>query len=154
MKQHPFLFAAALICSTALAQDKPLEESSKSSWEFLSKKYDSNQDGAITLEEYKRGTDTFQRLDTNGDGKLTAQDLENLKRERPRMERGKVPAVGELAPDFKLHPLEPAPKAEELSRKQQAKKPARKETVTKPKPIRLSDFKDKKPVALIFGSYT
>ena len=52
------------------------------------------------------------------------------------------PAVGEIAPDFSLTPLI---KDEDITEEN---------VDAQHKPVRLSDFKGKKPVALIFGSYT
>ena len=159
--------AALLLVTPSLAQesqaqdregDKPLEETSRSSWEFLSKKYDKNGDGKVSEKEYDRGKKTFERLDADGDGFITSEDLKDRRRGRPEMDRGLPPKAGEVAPDFHLDCLSPPPKteAERKIAEHQAKKRAQKKGLTKAtaRRVRLSDFKDKKPVALIFGSYT
>jgi hypothetical protein len=75
-------------------------------------------------------------LDRNGDGVLTSDDFRIARKPDPR-KRAKLrlaseaPQVGQMAPDFEL-PL--------------AKDEA--------KTVRLSSFRDKRPVALVFGSYT
>lgn len=139
-------------------KDKPLEETSGSSWEFLAGKYDKDGDGRVSADEYDRGKKTFDRLDANGDGFITAEDAKSRRRERPQMDKGQPPKVGDAAPDFHLDCLPPPPKtgAERKIAEHEAKKQAQKEGQTKaaPRRVRLSEFKDKKPVALIFGSYT
>jgi hypothetical protein len=110
-------------------------------FKFLTKKYDRNRDGKITWKEYQRDQEKFNSLDADGDGKLTKEDFNSGGRGRGRgggrrggdRERGAggVPKIGDVAPDFEL-PLAKTPK----------------------KSVKLSSFKDKKPVALIFGSYT
>ena len=156
-----------LLATTSIAQEKPaqdeekgkpLEEISRSSWEFLAEKYDKNGDSKVSADEYDRGKETFERLDANGDGFITAKDIKSRRSERPQMDRGQPPKVGDTAPDFHLDSLPPPPKteAERKIAEHEAKKQTPKEGQTKamtPR-VRLSDFKDKKPVALIFGSYT
>lgn len=156
-----------LLATTSLAQegpaqgqekDKPLEETSGSNWEFLAEKYDKDGDGKVSADEYDRGKKTFDRLDADGDGFITAEDIKSRRSERPQMDKGQPPKVGDAAPGFHLDCLPPPPKteAERKIAENEANKQARKEGQTKagPRRIRLSDFKDKKPVALIFGSYT
>jgi hypothetical protein len=129
-------------------------------WKFLSKKYDKNKNGKITFKEYKRDKEKFGSMDQDGDGVLTKADFEggggrgrggrggrrggdrggNRGRGGDRRRgggrngdqgRGEVAQVGKKAPDFDLP------------------------TIKNPKKtIKLSSFADKKPVALIFGSYT
>ncbi|KAA3608998.1 MAG: hypothetical protein DWQ01_10470 [Planctomycetota bacterium] len=110
----------------------------ETAWQVL-KKYDADGNGRITAKEYPRGEVRFLRLDGNGDGVLTEEDLALLGRRRPRMKGGenrrprpKAPKAGAIAPDFELPLLG-------------AKKPTQ---------VKLSSFRGKKPVALIFGSYT
>ena len=108
-------------------------------WEFLAEKYDKDMDGELTEDEYDRGAETFARLDRNDDGVLTRADWDNVRGpfgagegQRPGDGLvGQAPEEGEQAPDFELP------------------------YVTEPtETIRLSSFAGKKPVALIFGSYT
>jgi hypothetical protein len=156
-----------LLATSSLAQegpaqdqekDKPLEETSRSSWEFLSEKYDKDGDGKVSADEYDRGKKTFDRLDADGDGFITSEDLKDRRRGRPEMDRGLPPKAGEVAPNFHLDCLSPPSKteAERKIAEHEAKKRAQKKDPTKAtaRRVRLSDFKDKKPVALIFGSYT
>ena len=124
-------------------------------WKFLSKKYDKNKNGKITFKEYQRDKEKFESMDQDDDGVLTKADFEsgggrgrgggrggNRGRgggrgrggDRGRggnQGRGEVAQMGEKAPDFEL-PMVKNPK----------------------KTIKLSSFAGKKPVALIFGSYT
>ncbi len=86
---------------------------------------DANHDGAITVEEALAG---FDRRDVNRDGIMLP---------RERATEGREPPVGaiaaedrEMAPDFEL-----APEAGG-------------------EPVRLSSLRGKRPVALIFGSFT
>ncbi len=97
-------------------------------WDFVAKKYDSNKDGKISLEEYTRGKDAFESLDNDGDGVVTKEDW-SVRSNRRRS--GEAPVAGQVAPDFSLTKITDAD-----------------ETVT------LSDFAGKKPVALLFGSCT
>ena len=107
----------------------------ESAWKFLADKYDSNKDGRITTDEYQRDQDTFLRLDRNKDGALSADDWADSPDRNSRGEsrdnrsRDKAPEWGDFAPDF------------ELTFVKDAKKTAR-----------LSSYRGKKPVALIFGS--
>ncbi len=108
-------------------------------WEFLATKYDRNQDGQLTADEYDRGQAAFSQLDRNRDGVVTAADWSvdsqqakaaNRKRRQTPSDTA-APAVGQLAPDFEL------PLVKDSDRR-----------------VRLSSFAGQKPVALIFGSYT
>ena len=103
-------------------------------FKFLAEKYDADDDGKITAEEYDRSEENFTRFDTNKDGVLTAADWSSRSgRSRPKRSRenSDAPAVGEQAPDFKLT-----------------------EVVDETKEVQLSSFAGDKPVALIFGSCT
>ena len=108
-------------------------------WNFLSEKYDKNDDGKLSKKEYDRGKETFARLDRNEDGFLTAEDWSTARGSagrRPSRTSGtgrgsRTPEVGNQAPDFDLtYVNEPSKSAS------------------------LSSFAGKKPVALIFGSCT
>jgi hypothetical protein len=45
-------------------------------WNWLSKRMDANHDGAITPEEFIGSRELFDRLDRDGDGRLTAADFD------------------------------------------------------------------------------
>ena len=106
-------------------------------FKFLAQKYDANNDGELSQEEYDRSQENFKRFDTNKDGVLTAADWSagNSGRGKRGGRRnhggGSVPSVGEKAPDFMLSHIK-----------------------DKEKQVRLSSFAGDKPVALIFGSCT
>ena len=86
---------------------------------------DTDRNGRVSLDEYKR---FFVEADVNKDGYLTEVEIKRLVAIRRRTTPG--PSLGQDAPDFTLKTLDG------------------KGTVT------LSDFKHKKPVVLVFGSYT
>ena len=108
----------------------------------LLKQFDSNQDGLLGGSELPaRVKRRFARLDANRDGQLSAAELLAAPKRRGRLgeidtgpargaKRYDTLRVGVLAPDFTLQD------------------PTGKRTVT------LSKFRGKKPVVLIFGSYT
>jgi hypothetical protein len=117
----------------------------------LFQQWDQDQDNRVSMEEWQR---LFQQWDANGDGMLTEEEMwegffrtlgrgrggplggpPNVKPpkadERPRPpQRGEGPKVGEEAPDFTLKTLDGEGE------------------------VTLSSFRGKKPVVLIFGSYT
>lgn len=116
------------------------EDTGNEVFDLLLRQYDKNKDGKITKEEYPRGEERFQRLDRNRDGVLTLEDFKTAPGERgrrpgqqgrQRRERPRAPEAGKRAPDFTL-PVKADPKKTET----------------------LSSYRGKKPVALIFGSYT
>ncbi|MFQ5750063.1 MAG: hypothetical protein ACE5H3_11495 [Planctomycetota bacterium] len=146
----------ALLClAPAAPPQKPAaagaqkqEKAPATVWELLVRDYDKNKDGKITKQEFNRSEKSFGRLDTDGDGVITEADTKALghphsrpsppskgKDEKPiRREPPKdlAPLAGTIAPDFELPLLHAEDKA----------------------PVKLSSFRGKKPVALIFGSYT
>lgn len=115
-------------------------------WEYLAKRYDTDGDDKITPEEYTRGTEAFTRLDRDKNGVIEEADMSKGGRGRGRRgprsrgqgQRPEPPQEGERAPDFKLELLGTA----------------KKDAKEKQELVQLSKFKGKKPVALIFGSYT
>lgn len=163
--------------------EEPKEPSARSTWEYLSEKYDADSDGKITPEEYGRDETHFKRLDIDGDGFIGKAEIEERDRssrggrggrgggrgagggrggrrgsqgERP--ERGVAPLEGSEAPDFELLVLaERRGKAKKETREEEAKTEVEadgEEKVKAPKKLKLSSFQAKRPVALIFGSYT
>lgn len=46
-----------------------------SPWEYLKRKYDADEDGRVTQDEYDRERTQFDRLDRSGDGVITAEDF-------------------------------------------------------------------------------
>lgn len=149
--------ASLLIVASGAADDE------QTRWEYLSGKYDADDDGRITRKEYTRDDVHWKRLDANGDGVLTEAEIDGGGRQRGRRgregrgrrERGSggdaprpvAPKVGVMAPDFHLDVIEP-PRPE--TEGEEAPKEKKKE----PERILLSSFRGKQPVALIFGSYT
>ncbi len=162
------LGAAALLAIDADAQRGGRGGGQDRTWKFLSKKYDKNKNGKITFKEYKRDKEKFGSMDQDGDGVLTKADFEGGggrgrggrggrrggdrggdrgrggdrrrggdqrrggdRRRGGDQGRGEVAQIDKKAPDFDLP------------------------TIKNPKKtIKLSSFAGKKPVALIFGSYT
>lgn len=151
-------------------------------WDYLSRQYDADRDGRITPAEHGRGEQAFANLDRNRDGVITREDLAVTVRRpgagtrgaaRPtRREELALPKVGDVAPDFELPRLappevvapEPATPATPATSdaKPDARADARADATpdAKPQPtpqpqlVKLSSFAGKRPVALIFGSYT
>ena len=138
-------------------RDGPPGPDVPSVWDYLKERYDKDGDGRIARGEYERDDAHFARLDTDGNGAIERSDLEGRARGRPGYDETQPPAAGEEAPDFALDVLEPAPGglgaaegflAGDRDRNDEGAK--RKE----PERVRLSSFRGKRPVALIFGSYT
>jgi len=106
-------------------------------FKFLVEKYDADNNGKLSKEEYDRSEEIFARFDTDKDGELTAKDWSGQTSNRRRRGRGRksegtaAPAVGDIAPDFLLTHIQ-----------------------DENKEVQLSSFAGSKPVALIFGSCT
>ena len=136
-------------------QDSSPEDKAETVWEYLVLKYDSNGDARVSEEEYTRGAEHWKRLDKNADGFLDESEFASRGRRGGRRgaagrrggggPRSQAPKAGDKAPDFELVVL-PTPKKEGDGKKAAAK--------SKAEFVKLSSFKGKKPVALIFGSYT
>jgi hypothetical protein len=167
--------------------EEPKEPSARSTWEYLSEKYDADSDGKISPEEYGRDETHFKRLDIDSDGFIAKAEIEERDRssrggrggrggagrgagggrggrrgprgegeERPA--RAVAPLEGSEAPDFELLVLaERRGKAKDETKKEEEKVEPETEGEEKaeaPKKLKLSSFKEERPVALIFGSYT
>ena len=105
----------------------------------LLQQYDKNKDGKIQKDEYPRTAEAFANLDRDRNDVLEAADFEAGFARGSRDPRGpedkdKLPQVGSLAPDFELPLLGSEGK--------------------KRKTVKLSSLRGKRPVALIFGSYS
>ena len=156
------LLLVALAASALALEEEPPPPPTV--WEFLALKYDADADGRISRAEYQRSDETWVRLDSDGNGFLEASEFagrarRGARRERPApseraeqestVPRPAAPKVGDPAPDFELAVLRrPAPAAAGTEPAQ----PQRSDRA--PLTIKLSGFADKRPVALIFGSYT
>ena len=125
--------AQALDAETGAAEPAP--EELPPAWNFLRAKYDANGDARIERGEYSRSDAGFFRLDADRDGAVTLADFDARFDGMPRTgdktfvygEGG--PEVGDPAPDFELPTLDGAPLA-------------------------LASFRTKRPVVLVFGSFT
>ena len=95
--------------------------------DLLALSFDQDGDGRIEVSDFDS---LFADLDLNDDGKIAEREFKGSERlfTRPR---SKLPVVGQMAPDFDL------PRSDDAS-----------------KTVKLSSFRGKRPVALIFGSYT
>ena len=60
------------------------EPTARSTWEYLADKYDADEDGKITPEEYGRDETHFKRLDVDSDGVISKAEID----ERDRASRG------------------------------------------------------------------
>lgn len=56
------------------------EPTARSTWEYLADKYDADEDGKITPEEYGRDETHFKRLDVNSDGVIAKAEIEERDR--------------------------------------------------------------------------
>jgi Ca2+-binding EF-hand superfamily protein len=100
-------------------------------WEALLAGVDENKDGAVSRAEMVA---LFEGQD-DGDGVWNIRSRAGRRGDRGGARRPKSgPTVGTRAPDFELYPPDGA--------------------AAGTKPVRLSDFRDNLPVALVFGSYT
>ncbi len=167
--------------------EEPKEPSARSTWEYLSEKYDADSDGKISPQEYGRDETHFKRLDIDSDGFIAKAEIEERDRSsrggrggrggagrgagggrggrrgprgggEERSERAVAPLEGSEAPDFELLVLaESRGKAKKETKKGEEEVEAETEGEEKadaPKKLKLSSFKEERPVALIFGSYT
>lgn len=154
-----------------------LADEAKTVWEYLAQRYDKDGDKKISKAEYSRGGDAFQRLDRDGNGFIEAADTEAAGGGRGRGARGErgqrgqrgqrgegrerggerptAPREGEMAPDFELETLYPVkPEADESKAAEAQSQTDEQEAQPMYESTKLSSFQGKRPVALIFGSYT
>lgn len=96
-------------------------------WDLMLLSFDQDLDGDFDLEDCAA---MFNDCDLDSDGRIVDKELAGWKWSGPRSNR-RAPKVGAIAPDFELPRLDDEEKS-----------------------IRLSSFRGKRPVALIFGSYT
>ena len=165
------LCAAAAVCAVDVEAQRRSRGSggSNRTWEFLSEKYDTNKDGKVSWKEYARDKDKFASLDSDDDGQITEEDFARSGGRRGRGGRGRgsrgegssALEVGQVAPDFDLPTLSDGywKPSKQAGQKNAAKTSAENATGKPGKKapremVRLSSFKGRKPVALIFGSYT
>lgn len=149
----------ALLSTALLAAFSPLDAVAQGgaqadaddAWAYLLKKYDANKDGVLTRKEYTRDDEHWKNLDVDGSGKVDKAEFTkrgwNIQKEKL-----KTPKKGAKAPDFKLAALPPKPAKPPKPPKKDGKEQETKDA--KPEVVQLSSFQGKKPVALIFGSYT
>ena len=107
------------------AQGRPQQPGANMARTFM-RLIDLNKDGSISLEEHSR---FFLDVDKDKNGYLSQKEIMEFMQNRRQQESG-GPDVGQEAPDFALRTLEGD------------------------REIKLSDFRGKKPVVLVFGSYT
>jgi hypothetical protein len=159
MKRCAVVAVACVFAATGWAADatpaKPRDEPKRSDVDRFLEKYDKNKDGYLDRSECPEPLAAhFDRLDTNKDGKLSREELQRVEDRLGRFLDGKAdsrpggrpgetvtpPAKGGRQPD-KLKVGDPAP---DFTLPFAAGK----------KEVRLASFRDKRPVVLIFGSYT
>ncbi|MBI5850263.1 MAG: hypothetical protein HZB39_04380 [Planctomycetes bacterium] len=132
----------ALVALSSVTAQRPGQPAQPEAWRFIAEQHDQDRDGVVTAAEYGRGAEAFARLDRDGDGRITAQDFAlPMRRAAAGRARGVGTRVGDPAPDFDLP---------RLARQQSAGS----EPATSDATLRLSSFAGKRPVALIFGSWT
>lgn len=131
------VIAVILFVGQSDAQQRRQGRGSADVFKFLAEKYDKNDDGKLSKEEYDRSAENFEKFDRNKDGLLSAEDWkvagQPTRGGRHQRSHGgsTAPVAGDIAPDFELTAVKDAEQK-----------------------IQLSSFAGKKPVALIFGSCT
>ena len=140
------LLGSLAACATSSARTPAAPEAP--AWHFLQERYDADHDGRVERAEYTRSPQAFERLDADGDGSVSAADFDPAWDGVPRIARADGqeghgrwigfddfvhgeggPEVGDPAPSFRL-------------------------ATTGGGEIELASFQGKKPVALVFGSFT
>ena len=85
-------FAEDPVTKDDTAKDEPktdeiVEPTARSTWDYLAEKYDADEDGEITPEEYGRDETHFKRLDVDSDGVISKAEIDERDRSS-RAERG------------------------------------------------------------------
>jgi hypothetical protein len=141
---------------------------SRLGWSWLAARLDANRDGRITLDEFTGSTEWFERLDRDGDGVLTAADFDFSPRPPPKApakgskdsakEAKNAAKGGDGMPSQELL-LKAMFRGELGSPYEGARVGKRAPRFTLPthdgkRQVALADHIGKKPVVLIFGSFT
>jgi len=165
------LGGSALADGRDSGRDQPDEDYGQV-WEYLLEKYDANDDGLITREEYGGDDLHWKRLDKDGNGKLEKAEGGvgvKFKSKKARKRIVEAPKPGSFAPKFELEIVTDVseivskeendqndPKKNEKDPKvsDSDEKRAKTKIRKKPKTVSLKSFRGEKSVALIFGSYT
>jgi len=115
----------------------PQSATPASAWDYLRTRYDADGDGRITRAEYSRQDAAFAHLDADRNGVITLEDFDKRWDGVPRVQgKGRNFVYGQGGP----MPGEPAPDIHL--------------TTTGGEELELAQFRGKKPVALVFGSFT
>lgn len=101
---RPFIFLALCAIATAQEMQPEAESPAKVAMNYL-KKYDANEDGAISKSEYS-GAAFWKRYDGDQDGKVTAQEIRQMEEMLRKQAQAKAPKRREYfrgLDDFGLH---------------------------------------------------
>lgn len=95
-----WLLLVVLAAVAEAAEDPPKPAPANPIWEFLRAKYDADHDGRVAAAEYDRGATAFARLDADGDGFVTADDLErrDKKEQKPFTPEQRRAMIDQMAP--------------------------------------------------------
>lgn len=151
-------FVGGLLCVAALIAATPAaDEPAKFDLDKFIKEHDKNKDGFIDRQECpEKLKEFFDRLDANKDGKLSRQELEKAGDKLANLLEGKKGKGGGGGKPGEV--ITPAAKGERITNdKLKVGDKAPDFTLADPagkNPVTLSSFKDKKPVVLVFASYT
>jgi hypothetical protein len=150
---------------TAIARGSPMgpgggwfhPSQTRYDWGWLSARFDLDHNGSISRQEFPSSAEYFERLDRNHDGVLTASDFDWLDRSASPQEKGAPPrSNGGPTPGILLRGLfngELGSLREGPAVRQQAPDFVLR-THDGKRSIGLAQFRGKKPVVLVFGSFT
>lgn len=144
---------SALVLVSACASTPPPPEVDSPSWKFLSARYDANHDGRIVRAEYLRSSDAFGRLDADGDGAISGADFDPRWDGVPRIEAVARSGTSEPAKNGRWIGFDDFVHGEGGPGEGDPA-PLFRLATTDGEWIELAGFRGKKPVALVFGSYT